>query len=238
MELLLEADEDGTSSVPATLPPLPGTSTRLRMQQTSWDDAGTGGSVWPAASVLCRWMAKQTGMRGATVLEIGCGTGAVGLFAAALGASRVVLTDVSDGALENAQRNISVNRSLFGDTDVSTRKLAFGDVSEKDKGHLMACIKWKWIFASDCVYGSENAKLFQTIRGLLSTQHQPPPRVILSIPHRHPGPLLSASLLASAPGLKLQVVECERAPAHDGGSRKDVEQTVAVSVVEARLDSR
>ena len=206
------------------------------MQQANWDDAGTGGVVWPAASVLCRWMAKQPGFRGSSVLEIGCGTGAVGLFAAGLGATRVLLTDGSEGALENAKKNISLNRASLGACEMSTRQLGFGDLGQTDRLDLISCIKWGWIFASDCVYGNENAKLFQTIRALLSTQHEPPPRVILSIPHRHPGPLLSESLLASARGIRLQVLECERAPRHDGGARQLVEQTVAVSVVEARLD--
>jgi release factor glutamine methyltransferase len=42
---------------------------------------------------------------GRSVLEIGTGSGVIGLYAAKLGASRVVATDISEAALANARRN-------------------------------------------------------------------------------------------------------------------------------------
>ena len=44
--------------------------------------------VWASAPVLCEWLSGEL-KPGDTVLELGSGTGAVGLYAAALGASRV-----------------------------------------------------------------------------------------------------------------------------------------------------
>ena len=62
------------------------------------DLASVGGTVWPAAATLCTWMrAHAEDVKGASVLELGSGTGACGLYAAALGASRVVLTDGREG---------------------------------------------------------------------------------------------------------------------------------------------
>ncbi|EQC36486.1 hypothetical protein SDRG_05940 [Saprolegnia diclina VS20] len=54
---------------------------------------GTGLTVWPAAVVLLQYLVHRYGHLGCKrVVELGCGTGAVGLAAAMLG-GRVVLTD-------------------------------------------------------------------------------------------------------------------------------------------------
>lgn len=59
---------------------------------------GTGATVWPAAHVLSkymerRWPVSNGGMAGMRVIDMGSGTGAVGLVAHVLGAEEVVLTD-------------------------------------------------------------------------------------------------------------------------------------------------
>ncbi|MFN3649277.1 MAG: class I SAM-dependent methyltransferase [Armatimonadota bacterium] len=48
--------------------------------------------IWPAGEALARWVLARGGWAHLPVLELGCGTGIVGLAAAALGA-RVTLTD-------------------------------------------------------------------------------------------------------------------------------------------------
>ena len=82
------------------------------------DDAGScgvGGEVWPAAAALCTWLSEHAAeIRGAHVLELGSGTGVCGLYAAALGASSVTLTDGgSDDLLELARSNVEMNRNLM-----------------------------------------------------------------------------------------------------------------------------
>ena len=56
-----------------------------------------GGRVWPCAGLLCRYLHKhaaELGLSGASVIELGAGTGLTGLYAAGLGARQLLLTDV------------------------------------------------------------------------------------------------------------------------------------------------
>ena len=51
------------------------------------EDAGSGSTVWPAAAAFCRWLTENSDeICGSHVLELGSGTGGVGIFAAGLGA--------------------------------------------------------------------------------------------------------------------------------------------------------
>ena len=73
---------------------------------------GTHGRVWRAAHVAARACDVGWGgvrLVGARVLELGCGTGALGLACAALGAASVWLTDVDEGALALARSNVALN---------------------------------------------------------------------------------------------------------------------------------
>ena len=75
----------------------------LELEAPGWSGGyGTGGKVWSSSRVLCDYLvdvaagledALQLELRGARVVELGSGTGAVGLACAALGARAVVLTD-------------------------------------------------------------------------------------------------------------------------------------------------
>lgn len=72
----------------------------------------TGSWVWASSLVLSNWMANQGPthfcFKDKTVLELGAGAGLPGLTAAQLGASRVILTDVSPllpGLLKNVEAN-------------------------------------------------------------------------------------------------------------------------------------
>lgn len=74
---------------------------------------GLSFQLWPAAEALCRYLESAYGhisgrLQGLRVLELGAGTGLVGIFAARLGAD-VILTDLP-GVLENLQANVALNQ--------------------------------------------------------------------------------------------------------------------------------
>merc|ERR1712032_1646113 len=78
-EIELSDDEDGLVVKVAQVP-----------------EGDTGVVVWDAAIVLAKYLQTvQAQLKSRSVIELGSGTGAVGLSAAALGASPVLLTDLS-----------------------------------------------------------------------------------------------------------------------------------------------
>lgn len=62
----------------------------------SYRENGTGSSVWDAAIALSKYLETSGEAYGKRVVELGAGTGLCGLYASTLGASEVVLTDLSD----------------------------------------------------------------------------------------------------------------------------------------------
>ena len=133
----------------------------------------------------------------------------MGLYAAGLGASRVLLTDGSPSALKNASRNIDANRNLLGGCDIRVQPLTWGK-DEVPRG------PWGWVLASDAVYRGDSAgwrDLSSTVRSLLVQQARTsarPPRVLLATPHRNPGPVLSRAFMADAQGLIARELEVSR----------------------------
>lgn len=73
---------------------------------------GRGTMLWRASTWVGRWLVSSPEViRNQGVLEIGAGLGAAGLMALALGARRVILTDVVDVVLENLRKI----QGLYGD---------------------------------------------------------------------------------------------------------------------------
>ena len=74
------------------------------------DADGTFARLWPTALVLSNWLCEHREvLAGKRVVELGSGTGVVGLVCAALGAASVTLTDMPD-ALELIRRNAALSR--------------------------------------------------------------------------------------------------------------------------------
>jgi SAM-dependent methyltransferase len=70
-----------------------------------------GEYIWPSGLFMCVFLKRNPELvKGKRVLELGSGTGIVGLYAAKLGATHVTLTDFIDFNIENIKRNIKENR--------------------------------------------------------------------------------------------------------------------------------
>ena len=115
---------------------------------------GIAHQLWPAALVLVKYLERShsilfpAGISNECFVELGAGIGLVGLVTAALGARKVIVTDIPD-ALESLQRNIRLNPSL--EDKIEAAVLTWGNENE-----ALRCSQSlpspPYILASDCVY--------------------------------------------------------------------------------------
>ena len=174
-----------------------GTHLHVLEAEVGKEEAGTvdGAGIWngtrPAVATMCRWLLSASDeMRGATVLELGAGThGLCGLFAAGLGASRVLLTDGEppDSKLfALLQENIERNRHVMAANCVVS--CAHFRWAAEEATSLTAKGAFDWILGSDVSYlGIDHDELLSTLRALLSPAvpgSSRPPRVALAHEHR------------------------------------------------------
>lgn len=87
-------------------------------------ELGVGGSVWEAAEVLANFVEENFPVEGRTVLDLGSGTGVLGLCLAIGGAKSVVLTDRFD-VVELLQKSLAQNALLA--ERVSVQELNWGE---------------------------------------------------------------------------------------------------------------
>jgi predicted nicotinamide N-methyase len=125
-----------------------------------------GEYVWPAGLFMCDFLKRNSELvKGKRVLELGSGTGLVGLYAAKLGASHVTLTDFIDFNIENIKRNIKEN-GLSGPTE--PRWFKWGTSLGE---------QWDVILGSDVTYPTmDHQALWKTI----NTHMKPGGRCILA----------------------------------------------------------
>uniref|UniRef100_H3H395 Methyltransferase domain-containing protein n=1 Tax=Phytophthora ramorum TaxID=164328 RepID=H3H395_PHYRM len=125
---------------------------------------GQQAKVWDCALVLAKFLANdayfpQDFFLNKRVIELGCGVGVPGLAAAALGAKKVVLTDMSV-AIPWIQANIELNQTRnYISSDVRAESLMWGE------NEALEMHQFDVILCSDLVYGerSISQKLVQTI---------------------------------------------------------------------------
>lgn len=160
--LIMLAGLPQTSSLVAGrgLPLLPN-GHQLSISLGSLADCDTGGRLWPSAIVHCQWQATAVEeLAGSSILDLGTGTGAVGLYAACLGATRVILSDGgSDALLSLARQNAAANEPLWSihAADVSVAHLPWGSAAG-----ITSPVDF--VFGSDVTYAkSAQAKLCWSI---------------------------------------------------------------------------
>ncbi|OJT07341.1 hypothetical protein TRAPUB_1807 [Trametes pubescens] len=102
---------------------------------------GCGGIAWPAGEVLAGYITRSGTLEGKNVLELGSGTGLVGLVAGKLGA-RVCITDQAP-LLGIMKQNVSLNQL---ESCVSVAELNWGEPLPSDLPQP------DLILAADCVY--------------------------------------------------------------------------------------
>ena len=87
------------------------------------------------------------------ILELGCGTGAVGIVCSWLGATKVLLTDGSPIVLETTSRNLKANRA----SKASLQRLRWGyddDLAKAQPG------SWDLVVAAEVAYQRETLPAF------------------------------------------------------------------------------
>lgn len=92
----------------------------------------SGFRIWPASAVLAGYLIKHDLVAGKSILDIGAGTGALGLACAAAGAKRVVLTErIMDDSqpsrryLDLLEQNAAENAKVTEGTEVLVDALDF-----------------------------------------------------------------------------------------------------------------
>ena len=176
----------GSTSTFFQLPLLP-TGEQLPIKSACDDEQRNelGGVVWPCAAALCRFLASDAAdVCGDNVLELGSGTGACGLYAAGLGASRVLLTDVAPSLARLQAENLEgAQHVLPADHRVDIKRFEWGTAAPAGP--------WQWVLGSDLTYATGQNEvvaraLATTLAELLAVREAArPPRVIMAHQHRH-----------------------------------------------------
>ena len=127
--------------------------------------------LWSSSVALADDIARRS-LRGARVLELGCGLGLPSI-AAALAGGRVLATDWSPAAVhaagENARRN---------DVALETAVISWGR-----PGPIVARAPWRYVIASDVLYERRNVALLLELLPLLVNETG---EVLIADPQRAP----------------------------------------------------
>ncbi|KAI3370232.1 hypothetical protein L3Q82_025008, partial [Scortum barcoo] len=126
----------------------------LRIRQLFGANLGVAAPVWEAALQLCTFFEEESvELRGKRIIELGAGTGVVGILAARLGAV-VTLTDLPL-VLPQLQANVSANMPSRGwpNTPPTVLPLSWGE------DHTNFPPDWDLVLCADIIYLPETYPL-------------------------------------------------------------------------------
>ncbi|XP_067832588.1 EEF1A lysine methyltransferase 3-like [Heptranchias perlo] len=132
----------------------------LKITQNFSADLGVAAPVWDASLALCQYFEEQkTSFCGRKVIELGAGTGIVGILAVLLG-GEVTITDLPH-ALKQIESNVSANVPTSWAHRSQVRALSWGC------DHTRFPTDYDFVLGSDIVYLPETySSLIQTLRHL------------------------------------------------------------------------
>ncbi|KAJ8412073.1 hypothetical protein AAFF_G00143400 [Aldrovandia affinis] len=129
-------------------------SEELKISQVFGANLGVAAPVWDAALFLCSYLEQQSlDLKGKRVIELGAGTGIVGILAARLGAE-VTLTDLPH-AVPQLQKNVSANTPPSGWSSVTPTILPLSWGLDQDQFPS----DWDFVLGADIVYLSDTYTL-------------------------------------------------------------------------------
>ncbi|KAL1528213.1 hypothetical protein AB1Y20_009572 [Prymnesium parvum] len=154
-------------------------------------EAEEGSVVWDASRSLLAFVMRHTGtgadlVQGKHILEIGAGTGAVGLTLARLGAKSVVMCDKAS-QLPLIKRNAALNRPdgcmpSDDSSSVEVVPLHWQKTWQVESPALATPNKFDLLICCDCVYPDRPSYLAYVLRDLLALN--PAATLLLSCEHR------------------------------------------------------
>jgi hypothetical protein len=179
--------KDATTCITLPLPDGTAINCEELLPAESADEVVLGGRMWEAAPHLCAFLRSVANqVKGSSLLELGAGTGACGLYAAGLGARRVVLSEGGTDAptlLDLLHRNAARNAERGGAVEVQA--LHWGE-------DCLPTGPFEWVVGSDIVLagGYSHVDLCATLHALLARDQC---RVVLAMQHGLPVPIESAA---------------------------------------------
>ena len=158
--------------------------------EQEFSDAEEGSVIWDCSRCFLAYVERSAQPRGRRVIEIGSGTGFVGLGLARLGATSVVLTD-KPSQIPLLLRNVEHNRgpSEGGDSEwiagVEVAPLSWGKGWSAEAPRLGLRDAFDWVVCCDCVYpGVSPEPLITTLLELLESN--PDATILLACEYRPP----------------------------------------------------
>ncbi|XP_020372074.1 EEF1A lysine methyltransferase 3-like [Rhincodon typus] len=132
----------------------------LKIARNTSANLGVSAYVWDAGVALCRYFEKENiSFTGKKVIELGSGTGIVGILATLLGGN-VTLTD-QPNALQQIEHNIATNIPAACRHRINIRPLIWGE------DHIRFTNEYDFILGSDLVYSSASySSLIRTLHYL------------------------------------------------------------------------